>query len=99
MTGGPISGADLSELHPAVRAGHQLVYQRDGRSHLALPLIWRDRKSFAEAPRPGLQPRGELRTGEQRRVGERLQGEAGGDVVMPALKVRDFNFTSLSEAV
>jgi predicted Zn-dependent protease len=31
---------------------------------------------------------------------ERLAGtEAGGDVVMPALKVRDFNFTSLSEAV
>lgn len=30
----------------------------------------------------------------------RLAGtEAGGDVVMPALKVRDFNFTSLSEAV
>ncbi len=32
--------------------------------------------------------------------GERLAGtEAGGDVVMPTLKVRDFNFTSLSEAV
>lgn len=31
---------------------------------------------------------------------ERLAGtEAGGDVVMPAIKVRDFNFTSLSEAV
>ena len=31
---------------------------------------------------------------------QRLAGtEAGGDVVMPALKVRDFNFTSLSEAV
>ncbi|MCU0647037.1 MAG: TldD/PmbA family protein [Gemmatimonadaceae bacterium] len=31
---------------------------------------------------------------------ERLAGtEAGGDVAMPALKVRDFNFTSLSEAV
>jgi predicted Zn-dependent protease len=31
---------------------------------------------------------------------ERLAGtEAGGDVVMPALRVRDFNFTSLSEAV
>jgi predicted Zn-dependent protease len=31
---------------------------------------------------------------------ERLGGtEAGGAVVMPALKVRDFNFTSLSEAV
>lgn len=31
---------------------------------------------------------------------ERLAGtEQGGDVVMPALKVRDFNFTSLSEAV
>lgn len=31
---------------------------------------------------------------------ERLAGtEAGGSVVMPALKVRDFNFTSLSEAV
>lgn len=31
---------------------------------------------------------------------ERLAGtEAGGAVVMPALKVRDFNFTSLSEAV
>ena len=30
----------------------------------------------------------------------RLAGtEAGGDVVMPSLKVRDFNFTSLSEAV
>jgi predicted Zn-dependent protease len=30
----------------------------------------------------------------------RLAGtEAGGDVVMPAIKVRDFNFTSLSEAV
>jgi hypothetical protein len=25
--------------------------------------------------------------------------EAGGDVVMPVLKVRDFNFTSLSDAV
>ncbi len=32
--------------------------------------------------------------------GERLAGtEAGGDVVMPSLKVKDFNFTSLSEAV
>jgi predicted Zn-dependent protease len=31
---------------------------------------------------------------------ERLAGtEAGGDVAMPTLKVRDFNFTSLSEAV
>lgn len=31
---------------------------------------------------------------------ERLAGtEAGGSVVMPAIKVRDFNFTSLSEAV
>lgn len=31
---------------------------------------------------------------------ERLAGtEAGGSVVMPAMKVRDFNFTSLSEAV
>jgi predicted Zn-dependent protease len=31
---------------------------------------------------------------------ERLAGtEAGGNVAMPALKVRDFNFTSLSEAV
>jgi len=31
---------------------------------------------------------------------ERVAGtEAGGDVVMPALKVRDFNFTSLSDAV
>jgi predicted Zn-dependent protease len=31
---------------------------------------------------------------------ERLAGtEAGGDVAMPAVKVRDFNFTSLSEAV
>jgi len=31
---------------------------------------------------------------------ERLAGtEAGGDVVMPAVKVREFNFTSLSEAV
>ena len=31
---------------------------------------------------------------------ERLAGtEAGGDVVMPPIKVRDFNFTSLSEAV
>ena len=31
---------------------------------------------------------------------ERLAGtEAGGDVVMPAIKVRDFNFTSLSDAV
>jgi predicted Zn-dependent protease len=30
----------------------------------------------------------------------RLAGtEAGGDVMMPAIKVRDFNFTSLSEAV
>ena len=30
----------------------------------------------------------------------RLAGtEAGGDVVMPAIKVRDFNFTSLSDAV
>jgi predicted Zn-dependent protease len=30
----------------------------------------------------------------------RLAGtEQGGDVVMPAIKVRDFNFTSLSEAV
>jgi predicted Zn-dependent protease len=25
--------------------------------------------------------------------------EAGGDVVMPSIKVRDFNFTSLSDAV
>ena len=33
-------------------------------------------------------------------VAERLAGtEAGGDVVMPAIKARDFNFTSLSEAV
>jgi predicted Zn-dependent protease len=33
-------------------------------------------------------------------VSERIAGtEAGGSVVMPALKVRDFNFTSLSEAV
>lgn len=33
-------------------------------------------------------------------VSERLAGtEAGGAVVMPAIKVRDFNFTSLSEAV
>ena len=32
--------------------------------------------------------------------GERLAGtESGGDVVMPSIKVRDFNFTSLSEAV
>jgi predicted Zn-dependent protease len=32
--------------------------------------------------------------------GQRLAGtEAGGDVVMPTLKARDFNFTSLSEAV
>jgi predicted Zn-dependent protease len=31
---------------------------------------------------------------------ERLAGtEAGGDVVMPAIKAKDFNFTSLSEAV
>jgi predicted Zn-dependent protease len=31
---------------------------------------------------------------------QRIAGtEAGGDVVMPALRVRDFNFTSLSEAV
>jgi predicted Zn-dependent protease len=31
---------------------------------------------------------------------QRLGGtEAGGDVVMPPIKVRDFNFTSLSEAV
>lgn len=31
---------------------------------------------------------------------ERIAGtEAGGDVVMPALKIRDFNFTSLSDAV
>ncbi len=31
---------------------------------------------------------------------QRLAGtEAGGDVVMPTVKVRDFNFTSLSEAV
>ncbi|MEO8294405.1 MAG: TldD/PmbA family protein [Gemmatimonadota bacterium] len=31
---------------------------------------------------------------------ERLAGtESGGDVVMPSIKVRDFNFTSLSEAV
>ena len=31
---------------------------------------------------------------------ERLAGtEAGGDVVMPSIKVKDFNFTSLSEAV
>ncbi|MDP3774873.1 MAG: TldD/PmbA family protein [Gemmatimonadales bacterium] len=31
---------------------------------------------------------------------ERLAGtEAGGDIVMPAIKVHDFNFTSLSEAV
>ena len=31
---------------------------------------------------------------------ERLAGtEAGGDIVMPAIKVRDFNFTSLSDAV
>ena len=33
-------------------------------------------------------------------VAERLAGtEQGGDVVMPAIKARDFNFTSLSEAV
>ena len=25
--------------------------------------------------------------------------EAGGDVVMPTIKVKDFNFTSLSDAV
>jgi predicted Zn-dependent protease len=32
--------------------------------------------------------------------GARVAGtEAGGDVVMPAIKVRDFNFTSLSDAV
>ena len=32
--------------------------------------------------------------------GQRLAGtEAGGDIVMPPIKVRDFNFTSLSEAV
>lgn len=31
---------------------------------------------------------------------ERLAGtEQGGDVVMPAIRARDFNFTSLSEAV
>jgi hypothetical protein len=31
---------------------------------------------------------------------ERLAGtEQGGDVAMPAIKVKDFNFTSLSEAV
>jgi hypothetical protein len=31
---------------------------------------------------------------------QRLAGtEVGGDVVMPSLKARDFNFTSLSEAV
>jgi predicted Zn-dependent protease len=31
---------------------------------------------------------------------ERVAGtESGGDVVMPAIKVRDFNFTSLSDAV
>jgi predicted Zn-dependent protease len=31
---------------------------------------------------------------------ERLAGtEAGGDIVMPAIRVKDFNFTSLSEAV
>jgi hypothetical protein len=31
---------------------------------------------------------------------ERVAGtEAGGDVVMPAIKVHDFNFTSLSDAV
>jgi hypothetical protein len=31
---------------------------------------------------------------------ERLAGtEQGGAVVMPSIKVRDFNFTSLSEAV
>jgi predicted Zn-dependent protease len=33
-------------------------------------------------------------------ISERIAGtEAGGAVVMPAIKVRDFNFTSLSEAV
>jgi predicted Zn-dependent protease len=33
-------------------------------------------------------------------VAERLAGtEQGGDIVMPALKAKDFNFTSLSEAV
>jgi len=37
---------------------------------------------------------------EQLGAAERLAGtEAGGAVVMPAIKVRDFNFTSLSEAV
>lgn len=37
---------------------------------------------------------------EQLGPAERLAGtEAGGAVVMPAIKVRDFNFTSLSEAV
>ncbi len=31
---------------------------------------------------------------------ERLAGtEQGGSIVMPSIKVRDFNFTSLSEAV
>jgi len=31
---------------------------------------------------------------------ERVAGtEQGGDVVMPSIKVKDFNFTSLSEAV
>ena len=31
---------------------------------------------------------------------ERLAGtEQGGDVVMPSMRARDFNFTSLSEAV
>src|SRR3954463_11075665 len=31
---------------------------------------------------------------------ERLAGtEAGGDIVMPTIKARDFNFTSLSDAV
>jgi len=31
---------------------------------------------------------------------ERVAGtEAGGNVVMPTIKVRDFNFTSLSDAV
>ncbi len=31
---------------------------------------------------------------------ERIGGtEQGGDIVMPAIKVKDFNFTSLSEAV
>jgi len=32
-------------------------------------------------------------------IGEAVRVGAGGDTVMPALKVRDFNFTSLSEAV